>query len=216
MLCNMKYVQRLRYGVFLFLFLLSSAQESRSGVSPACVNPSSSQTDTGFLIQTVSADFDGDHRSDLATGRREGQTYRVEIQFATGRNPASIVFPASNVGTRIFALDIDCDNDQDLVVTSAFTSFPAVVWLNSDSGHFEEGGRWWWVTLLTNYNSSRFSSDSSRTEPIFLSEHQRSLFQSSAPAQVATLEVRETLPWDSPGRFARILAGSSSTRGPPL
>ena len=213
----MKYVQRLRYVVLLFVFfLLSSAQESRFGVSLAWVNPSSSRPDPGFLIQTVSADFDGDHRSDLATGRREGQTYRVEIQFATGRNPASMVFPASNEATRIFALDIDCDNDQDLVVISAATLFPAVVWLNSDSGHFEEGGRWWWVTLLTNYNSSGFSSDNSRTEPIFLSEHQRSLFQSSVAAQVATLEVRETLPWDSQTRFARILATSSSTRGPPL
>ena len=213
----MKYVQRLKYVVLLLLFfLLSSAQESHFGVSLAWVKPSSSRPDPGFLIQTVSADFDGDHRSDLATGRREGQIYRVEIQFATGRNPASIVLPASNEATRIFALDIDCDNDQDLVVTSAVTSFPAVVWLNSDSGHFEEGGRWWWVTLLTNYNSSGFSSDNSRTEPIFLSEHQRSLFQSSAPAPVATLEVRETLPWDSQTTFARILATSSSTRGPPL
>jgi hypothetical protein len=213
----MKYVQRLRYVVLLFLFfLLSSAQESPFGVSLAWVKPSSSQPEPGFLIQTVSADFDGDHRSDLATGRREGQIYRVEIQFATGRNPASIVLPASNEATRIFALDIDCDNDQDLVVISAATSFPPVVWLNSDGGHFEEGGRWWWVTFLTNYNSSGFSSDNSRTEPIFLSEHQRSLFQSSATAQVATLEVRETLPWDSQTRFARILASSSSTRGPPL
>jgi hypothetical protein len=213
----MKYVQRLRYVVFLFLFfLLSSAQESRFGVSLAWVKPSSSQTGPGFLIQTVSADFDGDHRSDLATGRREGQTYRVEIQFSSGRNPASIALPASNVEARILALDIDSDNDQDLVVISAATSFPAVVWLNSDGGHFEEGGRWWWVTLLTNYNSSGFSSDNSRTEPIFLSEHQRSLFQSSAAVQVATPEVRETLPGDSQTRSARILASSSSTRSPPL
>ena len=217
MLCNVKYVQRLRYVVFLFVFfLLSSAQKFHFGASLAWVKPSSGRPDPGSLIQTVNADFDGDHRSDLATGRREGQTYRVEIQFATGRNPASIVLPASNEETRLVALDIDCDNDQDLVVISAATSPPVAVWLNRNGGHFEEGGRWWWATLLTNYNSSGFSSDNSRTEPIFLSEHQRSLLESSATAQVATLEVRETLPWDSQTRFARILASSSSTRGPPL
>jgi len=203
--------------VFIFVFfLLSSAQECCFGASLAWVKPSSSPADPGFLIETVSADFDGDHRSDLASVRRDGQIYRVEIQFAIGRSPTSIALPASNVGTRILALDIDCDNDQDLVVTSAATSFPAVVWLNRDGGHFEEGSRWWWVTLLTNYNSSSFSSDDSRTEPIFLSEHQRSFFQSSAAVQVATLEVGETLPWESQTRFARILASSSSTRSPPL
>jgi len=208
-------VHRLKFLSFFLCFLPSSSQASQLGVSLASDNPLLNRSNTGFLVQTATADFDGDHRSDLATVRREGQSYRVEIQFATGRNPAFVVVPDLNVGTRIFALDIDCDSDQDLVVASAVPSFPTVVWLNNDGGHFEEGRRLWWVTLLTNYNSSSFSSDNSRTQPIFLGEHQRSLFQFFAATQIPTRLVRETLPWESQAIFLRIIPSGSCTRGPP-
>ena len=209
-------MQQLKYVLFVLCFLPSSSRASQLGGSLASAIPSSDRSDTGFLVQTASADFDGDSRSDLATGRREGQSYRVDIQFANGRSPAFIVVPDPNVGTRIFALDIDSDNDQDLVVASAIPSFPTVVWLNSEGGHFEEGRRWWWVTLLTNYNSSSFSSDKSRTQPIFLSEHHRSPFQFFAATLIPTRAVRETLPGESHALFLRIIPNGSCTRGPPL
>src|SRR5262245_65268928 len=86
----------------------------------------------------------------------------VEIQFATGRNSGSMVFPVSKIGINIFAADVDLDSDQDLVITSDTSWFPAAVWLNSGRGHFEQGMPWRWAAFLTNDDTPGFHSNHCR------------------------------------------------------
>jgi hypothetical protein len=163
----------------------------------------------------LSADFDGDHEADLASGTYHGQTYRVEIQFSTGKSAASISFPASYPAFNIFARDIDDDNDQDLVIVSTAFSTSSAVWLNDDEGHFEHGSRWSWASLLTKDASRGVDSENSRNDSIALSNDHRAS-QSSEVAQGAPLQLHAIIRQQSLARFTKAPPNSFCSRGPPL
>jgi len=214
----MKYINRLKCAVPLFLLLLAGlAHAAGFGADIALADQASLSKDFSFLpTRSISADFDGDHRPDLASGAYHGQTYQVEIGFSTGKRPASIAFKASHFEFSIFAHDVDADNDQDLVIVSASSSSPAAVWLNNDEGHFEQGSRWWWATLLTSNDAPGFDCSNSRCDPVFLTQEYRSILQSSPAPHRTTLEVNDIIPQESRTRSTRILRSGWSNRAPPL
>ncbi len=88
------------------------------------------------------ADFDGDHRLDLATfgpfdSVRTGYDRRLGIQLNAGKSPVFtfVILPAAN---RLSARDLDGDNDRDLVLENPFR-VPLAVWINDGGGKFHEG-----------------------------------------------------------------------------
>jgi len=214
----MKIVNRLKHAIPLFLFLLAGlAHATALGTAVAFADPASLSKDFSFLpTRSISADFDGDHRPDLARGTYRGRAYCVEISFSAGKPPSSIALKSSYPDFSIFARDIDSDNDQDLVIVSASSSSPLAVWLNNDGGHFEQGNHWKWATLLTSHDLPGFQSSNSGSDPVFLSQDYRSILQSSNPGHRSTLEVHDILSQDSHSRSTRILPSGGSPRAPPL
>src|SRR5262245_3732668 len=104
--------------LFSFHLFLLRAVPGQVGFGTATIFAyAAASTDFSLLPQkSISADFDGDHLADIASGRYHGQTYSVEIGFSTGRSPASLSFKSACPDFSIFAHDIDSDNDEDLVV----------------------------------------------------------------------------------------------------
>jgi hypothetical protein len=83
---------------------------------------------------SVMADFDGDHRPDLAT---LGKLDQVQVQLGTAQFPVfSLLIPPS--ANRLSARDLDGDNDRDLVLESPF-HVPLEVWINDGAGNFHVG-----------------------------------------------------------------------------
>jgi hypothetical protein len=88
------------------------------------------------------ADFDGDHRLDLATlgaadPLRSGYFHQVHIQLSTQEFPVFTLLIRTAVN-RLSALDLDGDNDRDLVLETPFR-VPLAVWINDGGGNFHEG-----------------------------------------------------------------------------
>jgi hypothetical protein len=88
------------------------------------------------------ADFNGDHRLDLATvghfdTDRKGYDGRLDIQLNAAKSPVFtfLIRPAAN---RLSARDLDGDNDRDLVLETPFR-VPLAVWINDGGGNFHEG-----------------------------------------------------------------------------
>jgi hypothetical protein len=86
---------------------------------------------------SIISDFDGDNRPDLVTGRSEGNTYKVEIQFSARKEKTYFTLDSGAPGLSLFACDIDRDNDKDLVITSMLSSHPLAVWLSDGQGNFK-------------------------------------------------------------------------------
>jgi hypothetical protein len=112
----------------------------------------------------VTADLDGDYHLDRATGHSSISGYTIEVDL-TSRVATTLLRGASDgLGIRIFACDIDHDDDLDLIVTDAISLFPIAVWLNDGKGHFAQGNPWLCFALLLD-NPLHYSPQSDRTNP---------------------------------------------------
>ena len=92
---------------------------------------------------SVVADFNGDHKPDLATVRtaldshHNGVYNQLDIQLNAAPSPV-FSFLIRSAANRLSARDLDGDNDRDLVLETAFR-VPLAVWINDGAGHFQEG-----------------------------------------------------------------------------
>lgn len=88
------------------------------------------------------ADFDGDHRLDLATvqagqGSSSASSYWIELHLSTvGRQYIHLLAPAG--GLTIEARDVNGDHAVDLVLTNALSRRPVAVLLNDGRGNFSQ------------------------------------------------------------------------------
>lgn len=90
--------------------------------------------------QFAIADFDGDHRPDLATvqvghSNSWDTQYWIAFQLSSGaRQTLGITAPTG--GLRITSRDVNGDDFLDIVVTTAWTNLPVAVLLNDGQGNF--------------------------------------------------------------------------------
>ena len=110
------------------------------------------------------ADFDGDHKQDIAIARLSNNRYKIVVLLST-RSQAAILNPSEQLaGFTIHACDINNDSLQDIVVTGATAMRPLAVWLGDGHGSFEiadqslfENG--FALTELSKYQNSRIPPD---------------------------------------------------------
>lgn len=97
-------------------------------------------TSLGSGLPFAFADFDGDHRPDLAyvqTGRSvlNSDAYWIDFRLSF-RGPYSVRILAPPGGLRIEARDVNGDNAVDLVVSTAWFRQPVAILLNDGHGAF--------------------------------------------------------------------------------
>ena len=99
-----------------------------------------SAVSAGPGLTVAIADFDGDHRLDLASIQTDrdgsgGRAYRIQFQLSTaGRQSIQLVAPPG--GLRIEARDVNGDHAVDLVFTTAWFRQPVAILLNDGRGSF--------------------------------------------------------------------------------
>jgi hypothetical protein len=80
------------------------------------------------------ADFDGDHKPDLAELHRAS----VELRLSTGNQLYLATSLSQAPGREIVVVDLDGDHDLDIVVRNRFLAVQADIWLNDGRGSFTE------------------------------------------------------------------------------
>ena len=143
---------------FLCVTLAFPASGSAASTSPRPWPLSPAPVTSQFAI----ADFDGDHRPDLATvqvghsNSRDTQ-YWIAFQLSSGvRQTFGLTAPTG--GLRITSRDVNGDDFLDIVVTTAWTNLPVAVLLNDGQGNFS-------VLDPSAFSAAFTTSDKSCTSP---------------------------------------------------
>jgi hypothetical protein len=165
---------------------------------------------------SVTFDFDGDRRSDLAVGRTEGNTYRVEIRLTTQPEKPLTALTSNALGISLLACDIDRDNDQDLVVSSPTSLYPLAVWLSDGNGHFEEGNRWLYIDLLAEDNSADYDQNNSQPDQVSIGQEEHSPFDKPFVNLEETRSEEDGIAGELQTPPSSILAYSLAPRSPPF
>jgi len=84
------------------------------------------------------ADFDGDHRLDLATLTWVGRDKSLEIYLSHTKARTLVHFSTQSIDCgSLFTKDIDNDGDNDLVWTDLLHPDDVVVWVDDGTGRFD-------------------------------------------------------------------------------
>jgi hypothetical protein len=124
----------------LALLLFLGVSGGSAAAAPGADVQTSPVTSIGPGPSFAIADFDGDHRLDLANvqaGRADSSftDYRIQLQLTeAGRQSLQVVAPIG--GLQIAARDVNGDQTVDLVLTSAGLKQPIAVFLNDGHGSF--------------------------------------------------------------------------------
>jgi hypothetical protein len=161
------------------------------------------------------ADFDGDHKPDLATlgSNSEDNSPFIEVQLGTTNFPVFTLLIRGS-GNRLRARDLDGDNDRDLVLETALR-VPLAVWINDGAGNFQQG----------NLESFRFQL--SHDDPTSLGSYGRPLLPHGAECPRRNAALSSLLERAPEPAGARLLATPQTspaapnhfdiwTRGPPI
>ena len=125
---------------FLWLLLLALLISAANSVARGGAIQSVGAASLGPGLTVAFADFDGDHRLDLAsiqTGHDGcgGSAYWIQLQLSTaGRQTIQLLAPPG--GLRMEARDVNGDHAIDLVFTTAWFRQPVAILLNDGHGSF--------------------------------------------------------------------------------
>ncbi len=174
--------------------------------------------DTFWLSTTeqVVSNLNGDNSPDLITSKVEGNFYKLQVSL-TGNNKASnfTLSQPNVVGSRFFTYDVDQDNDNDIVVTSAISDRPLTIWLSDGKGNFKRD---------TSHSNINFSSDdpelSQQTHflaesPISNEDEKLSIENTFVSFISHKLEKQSTNTYFSPNNYSSIFSKTITSRGPP-
>jgi hypothetical protein len=83
------------------------------------------------------ADFDGDHKQDIALARLNNNRYKIVVLLSTSSH-AAVLNPSEQLaGFTVHACDMNNDSLPDIVVTDATAMHPLAVWLGDGRGSFK-------------------------------------------------------------------------------
>jgi hypothetical protein len=204
------------------LFLLGLQAHVDPGLPrPSAASLPSQQSNTWLLnhYSIISdSDLDGDHQPDVAAGRVDGQSYRVEIQLTTQPQKTTLLTLSSgDLLVQLSARDVDGDNDQDLVASSATALYPLALWLNDGKGHFQQGDLRMGTALITSRNPSGYEGSSSQGNPVCISPDGRlPMDKSNAQLVAAVIENLNGVVAESEKSFLQNLSDKLTARSPPL
>jgi len=202
--------------VCFFLLLLGFtgpawAQESAS--------PSATATSIGAGLPFAFADFDGDHRLDVAyvrTGQSglSSDAYWISFRLSLGgEHSFRILAPPG--GLQIEARDVNGDHAVDLVVSTAWLRQPVVILLNDGHGAFTPAKPGAFPGAFQRTASKRFASHHYLADPIGALAQSRAGACTEAPLSYPVSATRFRSPFVS----AIILASyflSNRDRAPPI
>ena len=209
---------------FWLFFLLFSVQAlEHSSISAAKTPsfpsfPSLSQQNNPWArnSSSVSSDFDGDNKPDLAIGRFEGRNYNIEFQLTTQPSHISLASRQTELSVYLLVCDVDLDNDQDLVLVSYTSLLPQVVWLNDGKANFEEGSRWLWLNLNVTDNTSSVDPESFSASAVSITENYRLPLDRSVTGFLGEkLQPRNSVVHESPTLRLSFFPCHRHLRGPP-
>ena len=146
-----------RFGVHVLLSLLRRTKYIRTGLIAAIfvfvASPAwaiaSAERDT--YATALGRDLDGDGISENALIHQSGSTYKISIQFTSGRPRLhlTVYYTAGETGLTLQTSDVNDDRKADLVVTSATSVRPLAVWLNRGKARFQKVSSWTYGGLAT-------------------------------------------------------------------
>jgi hypothetical protein len=161
-------------------------------------------------VPSVMADFNGDHKPDLATlGMRD----QIQVQLGAGQFPIFnlLTHPSAN---RLSARDLDGDNDRDLVLESP-SNVPLEVWINDGAGNFHLGDLEAFRFQLSHDDPRTICSSARLVAPIRTAECPRRSILLASPFSRRPEPAGPQLSVRDLDRFATNVQFDIWTRGPP-
>jgi hypothetical protein len=136
----MKYLRPFSVAALAFVFFCLGvfAKQGRADGPPNFSSALVGESNPSLMLIHSGSDFDGDHLPDLVTARVGKHSIEIEVQLTSRREKVTLRSSSYSDALTVFAVDIDHDRDQDLVVGSASNFHTLTVWLNDGSGHFSE------------------------------------------------------------------------------
>jgi len=132
----------------------------------------------GPAPQFAIADFDGDHRPDLAIIQEEASStgstkYWIELQLsASSRQSIEVMAPTG--GLRIEAIDVNNGNHfVDLVITTAWLRQPVAIFINNGRGRFSRVQTTAFPEVFTDSTTNWVSASVRSTDTVGVSPHER-------------------------------------------
>jgi hypothetical protein len=216
----MKYLRPFPVTVFAFVFSCLGAFASHGradgpvNFSPELVG----ESHASLLLIHSGSDFDGDHLPDLVTARMGKHSYEIEVQLTSRRETVTLRSSGYSDALTVFAVDIDHDRDQDLVVGSASNFHAQSVWLNDGSGHFSESPARLYATqeFSAQGEPQRYDGQRPDTDRAATLQHNKwPLDQPQASCSQAQAAKRQWI-CELPNLPPQALASNRASRAPPL